>query len=308
MSGMMKCDTTTDNEDTVQTENDKDTITMAVSSHEDLLNRLPAIIEEVDPLIPSWAARNKSSFSSLLSTSADVKLRLRHLALPSALNHLRGVKDVLKYTRGVNEAKENEKTEEIRSSVKADNLLPIHVGPMVAADQRVLEKFLNRLADGTSDGFTNICNLADSHNRISRALCRDPKQMKTCLEHEQERLITSERILAEKESQVARLSDEASSGIILAGCKKLTEELDARRTHLEVAEAAELAAKKIYEDAVSKRKLAASAVNSVKSTVETIQFQKDMLLKVSKLRIELEKYNKTSATSRIDMYQVVHTF
>ena len=76
-----------------------------------------------------------------------MKHHLRHLALPSALNHLRKVKTILRYAEASTLSPDPTRN---TLSVQSENLLPIHIGPLVSADNKVLEKFLKRLSEGTS--------------------------------------------------------------------------------------------------------------------------------------------------------------
>ena len=72
-----------------------------------------------------------------------------------------------------------------------------------------------------------------------------------------------------------------------------------RKEVLKEAEAEEEEARRIYEEAKAKRQQASVQLDTANCTHDMVTFQKEMVVKTNKLRIELENFNATVASKRI---------
>lgn len=118
--------------------------------YRDFLSGLGKSIDEIPKEVPEWIHKGRKKLRTLVESTANTKAHLRHLAFPSALNHLRETKDILKY-REVPKLEPSEHIVDLTHiCVAYENKTPIHPAPLLSGDKKIWKKFLDQLADGTA--------------------------------------------------------------------------------------------------------------------------------------------------------------
>ena len=105
------------------------------------------------------------------------------------------------------------------------------MGPLVSEDIGIMNAFLQRLSDGSSDSFVNICNLADSHTRIVKAESRDSTIISSFIRKEHLRAERGKGMVEEKQRSLDILNKtiDTEKGIVAIGTGKLSTELMSRK-------------------------------------------------------------------------------
>ena len=119
-----------------------------IGGHLDFLRGLSNMIDEV-PALPAWIQKGGKKLRTLVASTENTKSHLRHLAFPSALNHLRETAAILKY-RDVPRSREARTHTDLSTlCIAYENNTPIHPTPLLSGDKKILKKFLDQLSQGT---------------------------------------------------------------------------------------------------------------------------------------------------------------
>ena len=262
----------------------------------DLCNVVSQLIRTEEQSFPAWITRagNDKLASRMSSTVDDVKTNLRHIVLPHALHGLQ--------------------------QLRAD---------MPAVDGEGLLD-MESIARGPLMG---LSRLADVHHRLSRAMNHDGAQVQQWLTKEQKRETNSAEMIRDRTLHLDELggmkdmnrdgsaassssssADEVvsmSHGMGASGIdetiNRLKSEMNQRTKQLMKAEEEEERARKVYENAVRQRRKAMINLSNVENVVETVMEQRQTILRLLKHRIETERFNATSATGRIELFQKLST-
>ena len=122
----------------------------SMQHYRDFLSGLGKSIDEMPKEVPEWIHKSRKKLRTLVESTANTKSHLRHLAFPSALNHLREAKTILKY-REVPKLEPSEHIVDLTHiCVAYENRTPIHPAPLLSGDKKIWKKFLDQVADGTA--------------------------------------------------------------------------------------------------------------------------------------------------------------
>ena len=263
----------------------------------DLCNVVSELIRTEEQSFPAWITRagNDKLTSRMASTVDDVKTNFRHIVLPHALH-------------GLQQLREDIPAVDVEARTDMESIV---LGPLMG-----------------------LSRLADVHHRLSRAMNHDGVQVQQWLAKEQKRESNSAEMIRDRTLHLDELSGRsdqnrngqtdggaaASSSSSAAGgvvsmshgvgasgidetINRLKSEMNQRSKQLMKAEEEEECARKLYETAIRQRKKALINLTNVENLVDTVTEQRQTILRLLKHRIETERFNATSATGRIELFQ-----
>ena len=164
----------------------------------------------------------------------------------------------------------------------------------------------------------------DAQYRLNRSSVRDGNMLDRLMKQERKRSSASQRLLASGEAQLSLLSpdDGNSAGVsassddmvissasvqsgdgnvvqrVLTG---ITDQYDSQMRGLAQAQEEEERALRAYEAAVQKRSASAALALKTEHAFSALQTQLKHVAKVALARVEVEKYNNSSASARLSM-------
>lgn len=197
-----------------------------------IVERVMKVVDNEEKTLPSWIKTQNAKLGNLVSSSTDVKINLRHIAIPSAYDHFTSFKrdiecdiDKIEIHRGSSSSSSLQSsflpdimsdvsqhpssiqhTAKSTTIIKAENCIPIHTGPVLVSDRNTTQKFFTLLSNGNRDSLVKICDLADSHYRFKRADGRDAENIQRWRKRETERMELSDIVIAERSRHIKNLS------------------------------------------------------------------------------------------------------
>lgn len=173
-----------------------------------------------------------------------------------------------------------------------------------------------------SDSVADMCKLMDTQHRLNRSNARDESMLSKLVKQERMRTKKSLLLLDSREAQLQLFGrgDHGSCGsgddtaMVVAGGDKVMScdervvyqvmagiagQYDEQMRVLAEAHVEEERARKIYEAAVLKRNASAAVALKTEQIYSSLQSQVNHVSKVASARVELEKYNHSSASGRL---------
>lgn len=164
----------------------------------------------------------------------------------------------------------------------------------------------------------DMCRIMDAQYRLYRASARDASMLTRLVKQEDARSARSQRLLTSREAQLQGFArsggasvgpSPASSAMVVAESNSVVEKVlsglagqyDRQMRGLAEASREEEHARLVYEAAVQRRNASAAEALKTEQIYAALQTQVKHVSKVAAARVELERYNHSSATARLGL-------
>ena len=242
-------------------------------------------VEQEEQSYPAWVARSNVKLRKFVSIPSEVKTHLRHLKLPKSYENFTSSKGA--YTAGAS------------GGSLVTTSLPNQRGPANDGAVRAYFQGLHGLED-------TISSFADANFRLSRAVSHDMPRVQKWRTKEASHLKDCTAVIVAREERAREMHRaQQPGGVLSTGLMAVSSACLREQEHLEAAEAAEAEALLAYEAAQQRTAASTRRLQAVQHFASELDFQKDLLLKVNSVRLDLAQRDRVVSQGRLDMYKDV---
>jgi len=248
-------------------------------------SKFKKLVVQEEQSYPAWVARSNVKLGKLVSIPAEMKTHLRHLKLPKSYENFTSSTGA--YTAG------------LYGGSLVTTSLPNQRGPTDDDAVRTYFKGLYRFED-------SISSFADANFRLSRAASHDMPRVHKWLAQERAHLEDCTAVIADREERARSLHRAQQPGGVLSVSLMAVSSVCSHEQRLvTAAKAAEAEALRVYEAAQEATSASTRRLHAVRHFASELDFQKDLLLKVNSVRLDLAQRDRVVSQGRLDMYKGV---